>query len=302
VCLIANASAAAPRKSPQKQSQEDDAPIPAPTSYTRALGPYDIDGANFTVKLSVICYKATRHDGPCNEDDQETVKSLKIEDGAGKTCFHTSFPVAFAHQVERHVVEVTLLEGQSHQALELKYEKLPSHANTGDSIQLFALRGGMLQPLNDEPMEFYGGLGELPAGSSKDSRRLLPGDELPNFLLTNYFYILQPVRLNWGEFRLEPQEKGEFEVAQQSPYSRKPDIEADGYVHLYTSPDEKAPQSGVAVNPRSSVQILRAIIRRSPPEEHSSATDTWLKVSVDGKTGWIIGLDDYTALGLSSAH
>jgi hypothetical protein len=285
-----------------QRAVDEDAPSPAPSSYTRTLGPYLIDGANFTVKLSVICYKATPHAGKCNEDDQETVKSVRIEDEAGKTCFHTSLPVAFAHQVERHVVEVTRLEGGAHQALEIQFEKLPSPVNTGISVQLFGLRNDTLRPFNDQPLEFYGALGELPTGSSADSRRLLTGDALPVFVLTNYFYILQPVRLNWIDFRLEPQKTGEFEVAQQPPYSRKPDIEADGYIHLYNLPDKKAAQAGVAVNAQSHVRIFRAIIRASPPEEHSSANDTWLNISVDGKDGWIIGLDDYTAIGLSAVR
>ncbi len=310
LCACPAATSAAPQHAKREAareftpdaSQNDDAPTPSPSSYTRTLGPYSIDGANFTVKLAVICYKAARHPGPCNEDDQETVKSLKIEDAAGKTSFHRSFPVAFAHQVERHVVEVTRLEGASHQALEFQYEQLPSHVNAGVSIQVFGLRGGTLQALNDDPLEFYGGLGELPAGSTEDSRRLLAGDALPIFVLTNYFYILQPVHLNFTDFRLDPQDTGEFEVAQQPLYRRKAEVQADGYIHLYASPDEGATQTGVAVTPQSSVQVLRAIFRRSPSEQHSSASDTWVKVSVDGKEGWIIGIDDYTALGLSPAH
>ena len=35
-------------------AQRDDEPAPASTSYTHTLGPFSIDGANFTVKLSVI--------------------------------------------------------------------------------------------------------------------------------------------------------------------------------------------------------------------------------------------------------
>jgi hypothetical protein len=296
------AAVATPASPSPAVAQRDDGPPPASTSYTRALGPYSIDGENFTVKLSVICYKTARHPGQCNEDDEETVKSMRIDDAAGKACFHTSFPVAFAHQVERHLVEVTRLEGSEHQALELQYEQLPSHVNTGVSIQVFGLRDGKLQAFDDEPFEFYGGLGALPEGTSKDSRRLLASDTLPIYLLTNYFYIVQPVRLNWTELRLEPQEKGEFEVAQESPFSRKPEVQADGYLHLYASPDEKAASTGVAVTPESSVQVLRAIFRSTPSETHSSASTTWLKISVDGKVGWILGVDDYTAIGLSSAR
>jgi hypothetical protein len=283
-------------------ARQDDAPPPGATHYTRTLGPYLIDRANFTVELSVICHKGTRHPGECNEDDEETVKSMKIADEAGKTCFHASFPVAFAHQVERHIVEVTRLEGAEHQALELQFEQLPSHANTGVSIQVFGVRNGTLQAFNDDPLEFYGGLGALPAGSSKDSRRLLAGDMLSIYVLTNYFYIVQPVRVNWKDFRLEPQANGEFEVAQQAPYSRKPEIQTDGYIHLYASPDQNAASAGAAVTPQSSVQVLSAIFRASPSEAHSSASNTWIKISVDGKVGWIVGLDDYTAIGLSAAH
>jgi hypothetical protein len=292
----------APAMTHQEDQEDEDAPSPAPTHYTRTLGPYSVDGANFTVKLSVICYKETRHAGQCDEDDEETVKSMKIDDEAGKTRFHKSFPVAFAHQVERHVVEVTRLEGLDHQALEIQFDTLPSHANTGESIQLFGVRDGTLQALNREPLDFYGELGGLPMGSSKDSRRLLADDTLPIYVLTNYFYIVQPVRVKWKDFRLEPQETGEFEVAQQPPYRRKPDIEADGYIHLYASPDKNTGPLGVSVTPQSSVQVLSALFHASPPEDHSSASDTWLKISVDDKIGWILGLDDYTAIGLRPAQ
>jgi hypothetical protein len=38
----------------------------------------------------------------------------------------------------------------------------------------------------------------------------------------------------------------------------------------------------------------------APPDEHDSANDTWLKIQIDGQEVWILGIDDYTALGLSS--
>jgi hypothetical protein len=280
-------------------AQQEDAPAPPPMHYTRNLGPYSLDGRSFTVRLSVVCYKETPHPGECNKDDEETVASMKITDQAGKTRFQKSFPVAFAHQVERHVVEVTRLEGRDHQALQILFEKLPSHANTGESIQLFGVRDGTLQPLNEEPLDFYGELGDLPTGSTQDSRRLLAGDALPIYVLTSYFYIKQPVIVRWNDFSLQPQETGEFEVVQHSHYSRKPDIEADGYIHLYGSPDKNSEPLGLSVTPQTHVQVLSALFSAGPPEEHSSANDAWLKILVDGHMGWILGLGDYTAIGLS---
>ena len=286
----------------QKDTKPEDARSPAATHYVRALGPFAIDGRNFTVRLSVNCYKESAHTGMCNEDEQEAVKSMKIEDEAGKTRFSQSFPVGFMHQLERHVVDATLLEGQGHQALEITYTKLPSHANTGVTIRLFGLRNGTLQALNEDPLEFYGQLGELPAGESKNSKKLLAGDTLPIYVLTSYFYIASPVRVNWKNFRLEQQESGEFDVVHQPPYERKPDVLADGFVHLYPSPDTGATPAGVNITPQSHVQVLKAKFRKGPPQEHDRPSDTWLQVSVDGKVGWIVGLDDYTAAGLTPSQ
>ncbi len=286
----------------QKDTKPEDARVPAAIHYVRTLGPFPIDARNFTVKLSVNCYKESAHTGMCNEDDQEAVKSMKIEDEAGKTRFSQSFPIGFMHQLERHVVDATLLEGEGHQALEIVYTKLPSHANAGVTIQLFGLRDGTLQALDEDPLEFYGQLGELPAGESKNSKKLLAGDTLPIYVLTSYFYIASPVHVNWKDFRLEQRESGEFDVVHQRPYERKPEVLADGFVHLYPSPDTTTAPTGVDVTPQSHVQILKAKFRKGPPEEHDRPSDMWLQISVDGKTGWILGLDDYTAIGLSAAQ
>lgn len=283
----------------QPATAQDDAPSPGSTHYVRALGPYPIDGKSFTVRLSVICYKAAPHPGECNEDDEETVKWMKIDDESGKTQFHREFPVAYAHQLERHLVEVTRLEGKDHEALEIQFERLPSRVNTGVSVQVFGLRNGTLQALDEEPLHFYGELGELPKGSSEDSRRLLAGDTFPIYLLTNYFYISQPVCVNWKDFRLDLKETGEFEMPQESHYQRRPTIQAEGYIHLYSSPDKGAERIGINVTPQSNVQLLRALFSTGSPAEHSSADDTWLQISIDDKVGWILGTDDYTAIGLT---
>jgi hypothetical protein len=286
----------------QTREQDENAKSVPPVHYLRTLGPFSVDGRNFTVELNVICYKDSPHPGMCNEDDEETVKSVKIQDGGGRTRFDKSFRVAFMHQLERYNVTATLLNGSKHQALEIVYEKLPSHADTGVSIQLFGLRGGKLQAFNGDPLEFYGRLGELPPGQQKDSKNLLPGDILPIYTLTNYFYILVPVHVDWKSFDLEEQSAGEFDVVQQRPYERNPDIQSDGFVHLHSSPNQNSDDAGVNVTPKSDVRVLKARFRKGPPEEHDSPNEMWLKVSVDGKIGWILGLDDYTAIGLSSAR
>jgi hypothetical protein len=286
----------------QTREQDENAKSVPPIHYVRTLGPFAIDGRNFTVKLSVICYKDSPHAGMCNEDDDEAVKSLKIQDDDGRTRFEKSFPVALMHQLERYNVTATLLNGDEHQAIELVYEKLPSHADTGVSIQLFAMRAGKLEPFSDDPFDFYGRLGELPAGRQKDSKNLLPGDILPIYTLTNYFYIFVPVRVDWKNFDLEQQDSGEFEVVHQRPFDRKPDVQSEGFVHLHPSPDKNSEEVGVDVSPKSDVRVLKARFRTGPPEQHDGPNQMWLQVSVDGKVGWILGLDDYTAIGLSSAR
>ena len=284
------------------QQKQEDERSPAPEHYVRTLGPFSLDGRTFTVKLNVNCYKESPHAGTCDEDDQEAVKSMKILDDAGKTRFSKSFPIGFMHQLERHTVEATLLEGREHQALEVVYTRLPSHANSGATIQLFAIHDGTLQPLNPDPLDFYGRLGELPPGRQKNSKALLEDDVRPIYVLTNYFYVMSPVRLNWKDFELDQLDSGEFDVVHQAPYGRKPDIEASGFIHLYPSPDAKADPVGVDVTPQSHVEVVKALFRKGPPESHALPSDTWLQISIDGKVGWIVGLDDYTAVGLSPAQ
>jgi hypothetical protein len=282
----------------EREREENEKSVPA-THYVRTLGPFAIDGQNFTVKLSVDCYKSSPHRGMCNEDDEEAVKSMKVVDDRGKTRFHKSFPIGLMHQLERHTVDVALLEGGSHQALEIVDTQLPSRANTGVAVQLLGIHRGALEPFNDDPLEFHGALGVLPPGRTQDSELLLPGDAFPIYILTSYFYVVSPVRVNWKDFELDQQDSGNLDVVHQSPYDRKPDIEANGFVELYSSPDLKSTETGVDITPQSNVEVVKAKFREGPPNEHDKPSDTWLQVSIDGKVGWIVGLDEYTAVGLN---
>jgi hypothetical protein len=54
-------------------AQQDDAPLPAPTRYARTLGTFPIEGHELTVRLKVICYKESQHEGVCNEDDDKWI-------------------------------------------------------------------------------------------------------------------------------------------------------------------------------------------------------------------------------------
>ena len=295
LCLLVLVSAAA--------SRQDNSPLSGPIRYVRTLGPFPIEGHEFTVTLHVICYKQSRHAGMCNDDDEETISSVSIVDENGKTSFKKSFPVPLVHQAASHLVDVTLLEGRENQALELSYEHLSSSPpRTGKSIQLFGLQNGILKPLDPEPLEFEGSLAALPPGPLKDSKRLLENDTLRIYSLTNYFYIVTPVRVDWKYFRLEQQDSGDFDVADQPPYEIRPNIESERLIDMYLSPDKKTKPIGVNLTPESRVQLLRARFSAAPPDEHDSPNDTWLKIRVEGQEGWILGVDDYTALGLRSLH
>jgi len=283
---------------PVVASQQDDQPLPGPTRYVRTLGPFPIEGHEFTVELRVVCYKQSRHAGKCDEDDEETISSASILDENGKTRFKKSFPVGLVRQTENHLVSAVLLEGREHQALELAYQDFSAPSKTRKSIQIFALQNSVLRPLDPEPLEFQGGLAELPAGQWENSRRLLEGDTLDVYVLTTYFYIVAPVRVDWKDFRLEEQNSGEFDVADQPPYEIRPTIESDRPIHLYPSPDDKTNPLGINLTPGSHIQLLKARFSKAPPNEHDSANETWLKVRIDGQEGWILGVDDYTALGL----
>lgn len=279
--------------------QNDDTPRPAPTRYAQMLGPFSIDGQNFRVKLNVICYKQSKHEGMCDEDDLETVTSVRILDEKGKSHFKRSFPIPLVDKLDRHMVDARLLEGSEHQALEIIYEDLPSPPRTGESVQVFGMEDGTLTPFDPDPLEYQGGLAELPAGQTKKSEKLLPNDTFDIYELTTYFYIVAPVRIDWKNFRLHEQGSGEFDVANVRGYRVRPDIESNRAVQMYDSPDPNAKSRAVSLTPQSRVELLKARFSGAPPDEHDSANDTWLEIRVDGREGWILGVDDYTALGLT---
>jgi hypothetical protein len=53
------------------------------------------------------------------------------------------------------------------------------------------------------------------------------------------------------------------------------------------------------LTPGSRVELLKARFSAAPLDENDSANDAWLKIRIDGQEEWILGVDDYTALGLS---
>ena len=53
----------------------------------------------------------------------------------------------------------------------------------------------------------------------------------------------------------------------------------------------------VNLMPQSRVELLKARFSAAPPDENDSANDTWLKIRIDGQEEWILGVEDYTALG-----
>ncbi len=290
LCFVAAAPALA---------KQENKPAPPPVRYERILGPFPIDGHDFSVKLNVICYKESQHEGLCDDDDEETISSFKITDENGKTRFSKSFPISLVHNFGRHLVSARLLEGKEHQALELRYETLPSRPDTGESIQLFALQSGMLKPLDREPLRFQGGLADLPTGQRKNSNRLLENETLQIYARTNYFYIAIPIRINWIDFRLEQQDSGDFKIADTPPYQVRPDIESDRPIHVYASPDINTKPVTLNLSPQSRVALLSAKFSAAPPDEHDSPSEAWLEVRIDDRVGWILGVDDYIALGLS---
>jgi hypothetical protein len=100
-------------------------------------------------------------------------------------------------------------------------------------------------------------------------------------------------------FRSNRQDSGDFDVADQPPYQIRPDIESERLIHVYPSPDKGTTRVTVKLTPRSRVELLKARFTAAPPDEHDYANDTWLKIRIDGHDGWILGVDDYIALGLS---
>jgi hypothetical protein len=279
-------------------SDTDAATIP---SAVEELGPYRVADVDYTVELTAI-----------RSGDDESVVRMRIIDGSGAVHVDESYdaPAAAGPGLESTLAVVPwVIEGESGSALLLVRESLPAAPMTGETVQLYAPRGGRLTALT-APLAPYGEFVALRTGAD-GVRRLGEGDVMQVELWRYHFGATVPLA-----FDLSCEPHAEACVA-PAPAEREPmsgygvyristdrrDLEEDGFVTMHEAPGSEL-FDRVPVRRDSSIEVIEAAIDielRAGTVIEIAARDEWLRVRIDGVEGWISTPESFERIGLPGA-
>jgi hypothetical protein len=201
--------------------------------------------------------------------------------------------------------------------------------------QVFGVVNGAFKPFG-APVKIQGGL--LPTESNANGFRTAGpldshADALEFKVWTGHFRLIFPVRIDWAQGKLTPAQGCDEQAARiglgevgACQYGVLPEddrqVSDTTFVTLCKSPGEKCENSEkVVVKDNSKVDLLSAQVKaewnagaasgksgsmNGPADDMRDAggvgvspnDDMWLKVRIDGKEGWMHGVEDFHALGL----
>ncbi len=303
-------------------------PIKPAEDVEQRLGPFSIAGKEFTAVLQKQLPAGAK------AGEGQTVVSMEIRDAAGAP----QFSRAFANQggddgfINTVSVSVIPLSGATGNGLLVSYDmdSEPSAPEPESSgwWQVFGVVDGKLKPFGG-PFLVQGDL--LPADRS--SRALAfgkpiaaPGDVLQFKIWAGRFRLVFPIRIDWTQGKLAPMQPCDKTSATTEPcnYGVVPEDEryvADmTFVRLCTNPIEACQKpERVVVKRDSKVEFLatRAEVEWNPGKLSGwsgdpknamgdaggiaiTSKESWLKVRIDGKEGWLHSQEDFDALGMPS--
>jgi hypothetical protein len=299
----ATPSVEAPSVPAATPSTEPAAPAPPPpsipesmlTRWTDSHGPYELDGTNFTVKTEWTCGKFDKSKNHCDDSWGETAASYTLVDAQGQTQFHKTFPYDGDPDESSLRVSALLLEGRSHHALQIIMSSSPSAPNGGETSDFLAVHNGKLLALaEDLPVDAIG----HPKGTGVLTTKLPANDMFPVLYYGALYYNrIVHMRFDWNAGRLVQVESNEFEI--------EPNLGEDppnGAVDFYPAPDFTKKPVRVHLVAETKIKFLSVVQTSTSQDSLGKPLVTeWLKVTIDGRVGYITGDADWQAIGLVAA-
>jgi hypothetical protein len=188
------------------------------------------------------------------------------------------------------------------------YGWFPSAPGSGAAFSVVAPRGGdSLVVLTPTVIGYYGSAANLPAGTSPQSGRLLPGNRMTIQSSNGWVDALVNLRV---DFDCVPQSANCVRIDMPDsiaglarfPIEPPTRVESDTItsIDLYAAPHSTTIDR-IAIPPGQQPEILGGASRmwfERTPGLFLSADDQWLEVRINGKRGWITGAQAFRAIGL----
>jgi hypothetical protein len=258
---------------------------------------------------------------------EETVESWELRDQNNRVVYREAYPVAFEHGSFESTVSIVAEPFTTQQGggILIHGMDLPSAPDSGGWVRVFGYTYGRSAYGADPSLFTSFGLvqGEyldLAVDPSKAAPAASGGatvtvmhDVLRFRLWTGNFSIVYPVLINWITGKLQPAWRC-LETTSKGPVERcsyAVTVEArrdsqPTFVRLFPEPDEGFIPKHVIVQPQSRIEYLEARVPVAWSEDRSGISflangDTWMKVRIDGREGWIHTEEDFEAVGLPLA-
>jgi hypothetical protein len=262
------------------------------TRWTDSQGPYELEGSSFTLKTEWTCGKFDKSKNHCDDNWGETTASYALVDAQGQTQFQKKFPYDGNPDEGSLRVSALLLQGRSHHALQIIMSSSPSAPNTGETSDFLAVHNGKLLALTEDlPMSAIG----EPKGTAVLTAKLPANDTFPvRYFDVLYFNRIAHMRFDWNAGRLARVESNEFEI--EPNLSQQP---PDGAVDFYPSPDFTKASVRIHLAPETKIKF-RSVVQTSTSQDSlgKPLVTNWLKVTIDGRLGYVTGEADWQAIGL----
>ena len=328
VAATGTQSAGSPQSPALAQPAVSTTPIKPAVDVEQRLGPFSIVGREYTAILRKQLPAGAK------PGEGQTVVSIDIRDASGIP----QFSRAFANErggdgfIDTLSVSVIPLSGATGNGLVVSYDmdSEPSAPEPESSgwWQVFGVVDGKLKPFSG-PVLVQGDL----LAADRSGRALAPGEPIvaPGDVLqfkvwAGRFRLVFPIRIDWTQGKLVPMQPCEKTSAASDActYGVVPEDQRNvadmTFVRLCANPIEACQKpERVVVKRDSKVEFLatRADVEWNsgklsgwsgdPKNAMSDAggititsKESWLKVRIDGKEGWLHSQEDFDALGMPS--
>ena len=322
-----DSAAARPDASPMQQPAATSQALPVaevrPVSQTvpklvasdHMQGPFHVGGQSLTFVKHVLSIEGK------TSDDDSTVEWWELRDAAGNAIYRHQYPVGFQSGSfdETENVDARELKASFGQGILVEGGELPSAPNGGWWVQVFGLINGKLTPLSGALRADGAFLGEQV--ESHQPSPMFRGQQLPPVshdvlkfrMWTGNVSIIYGAMIDWIQGRVRPEST--CLTAQGQPVGCRYQIETNPargseltFVRLFPEPEDGFTPKHVVVKPDSKIDYLeaQASVSWSVDQDDisfgvSNPGKVWLHVKIDGHEGWIVGEEDFDAVGLPQA-
>lgn len=252
--------------------------------------------------------------------DDATVEWWELRDSTGKAVYRQQYGLEFQNGSFADTEDITARELKTKfgQGILLEGSSLPSAPLSGWWVQVFGLFDGKLVPFSapiSTDGEFEGEDGNTfqPSPIFRGQQQLPVSHDVLKFRMwTGNFNLHYNVIIDWLQAKVRPEwicsqmtSKGRSAACRYPVDAESHPNSELSFIRLFGEPDEGFTPKHVVIKPDSKIEFLEAQASVGWSADQNNASfgiadgdQVWLHIKVDGEDGWIVGQEDFNAIGL----